>query len=61
MLEHKADVGKRDSATQDESQESMDVTASLNKIKDQEKHGSAVMRASRFRKNCNFLSENSVK
>ena len=42
-------------------QEMMDVQASFNKIKDEIKHSSAMVRSARIRKNANFLPEQSVK
>ena len=60
MLEHKADVSKQVQVA-DKDSDLMDVGSSFKKIKDEIKHSSAMMRASRIRKNANFLPENSVK
>lgn len=59
MLEHKADVSKQVANQDGEPQ--MDVDHAFKKIKDDIKHGSAMVRSSRIRKNANFLAENSVK
>ena len=42
-------------------EDSVDVLANFKKIKDDVRHGSAMMRAGKIRKNCNYLPENSVK
>ena len=56
MLEHKADPNK-----QHKDEEEVDLNACLGKIKDDMKHGSAIIRSTRIRKACNYLPENSVK
>ena len=56
MLESKADVSK-----EKKDSDEMDLNACLKKIKDDLKHGNAMMRSAKIRKNCNYLPENSVK
>lgn len=60
MLEHKADVSKQ-AVVAAPGQDIMDVQASFNKIKEEIKHASAMVRSGRIRKHANFLPEQSVK
>ena len=57
LMEHRADENKEAKAEDEE----VDLNGCLAKLKDDVKHGSAVMRSSRIRKACNFLPEESVK
>jgi len=57
MLENRADENKESKGEDDE----VDLNAALAKIKDDIKHGSAVMRSSKLRQMANFLPEESVK
>ena len=57
MLENRADENKESKAEDEE----VDLNASLAKVKDDMKHGSAVMRSSKLRSTANFLPEEAVK
>ena len=58
MLETKADVSKERNA---QNENEMDLNSCLGKIKNDIKHGNAMLRSTRIRKSCNYLPENSVK
>jgi len=55
-MEHKADQSKE---IDDNDERGLEV--SLKKVKEETRHGNAIVRSTRFRKTCNFLPETSVK